>query len=258
MRYAVPVNEGLGMISRFSTAAVAAALLLAAAPAAPALAQTATAALSTHDQALVKQAVDYLQSLQEVQGRFEQTNPRGVVTTGDIFLRRPGKARFQYDPPSGLEVVSDGRNVSVWDARLKTFDRTPLGATLLAILLASKVRLDQDVEVTRVGRYDEGFYLTARNANGQAQTEGYITLVFGGSPLALRGWTLVDGQGQATRLKITSLKPQPINPELFVLKDPRPPAERGEPAKPAPKAAAIKTSPAKPAETAETAETGGR
>jgi outer membrane lipoprotein-sorting protein len=231
------------MILRFPVAALAAALLAGAViPPAPASAQSATLALSTHDLALVNQATAYLQGLQEVQGRFEQTNPRGVVTAGDIYLRRPGKARFQYDAPSGLVVVSDGRNVSVYDSRLKTFDRAPLAATPLAILLARKVALDQDVEVTRVGRYDDGFYLTARNANGQAQTEGYITMVFGENPMMLRGWTLVDGQGQATRVKITSLKPQAINPDLFVLNDPRTPAERGEKPKPA-KAKPQKTKP---------------
>jgi len=201
--------------------------LIGVAAAAPALAQTATAALSARELAMVDKATRYLQSLNEVQGRFEQTNARGVTETGDIFLKRPGKARFQYDPPSGLTVVSDGRNVSVWDSRLRTFDRTPLGATPLAILLARQIRLDQDVEVFRVGHYDDGFYLSARSASGQAQTEGYITLVFGGTPTVLRGWTLVDGQGQATKVKILDLAPQPVKPELFVLDDPRSPEERG-------------------------------
>ena len=227
------------MTLRFPALALVAALLVGAA-APPALAQTGTIALSTHDLKLVNQATAYLQGLQEVEGRFEQTNPRGVVTQGDIFLRRPGKARFQYDAPSGLLVVSDGKNVSVYDSRLKTFDRAPLAATPLAILLARKVQLDQDVEVTRVGTYDDGFYLSARNANGQAQTEGYITMVFGQNPMVLRGWTLVDGQGQATRVKITDLKPQAIDPALFVLDDPRTPAERGEKPKPAKAKAAVK------------------
>ena len=218
----------------FLTASAALGGLLFAAP--EVLAQTGTIALSTADLALVGKATKYLQSIEEVEGRFEQTNPRGVVQAGDIFLQRPGKARFQYDPPSGLVVVSDGRNVSVWDSRLRTFDRTPLGATPLAILLARQVRLDQDVEVFRVGRYDDGFYLSARSASGQSRTEGYITVVFGDSPMELRGWTLVDGQGQATRVKITSLTKAPIRPEMFVLDDPRSPEERNPKARPRPPA----------------------
>jgi len=218
----------------FLTASAALGGLLLIAP--DALAQTGTIALSAADRALVDKATKYLQNLEEVEGRFEQTNPRGAVEAGDIFLKRPGKARFQYDPPSGLTVVSDGRNVSVWDSRLRTFDRTPLGATPLAILLARQIRLDQDVEVFRVGRYDDGFYLSARNANGQARTEGYITVVFGDNPMELRGWTVVDGHGQATRVKITSLTKTPIRPEMFVLDDPRSPEERNP--KPRPRAAA--------------------
>jgi outer membrane lipoprotein-sorting protein len=206
-----------------------------------ALAQTGTVALSTADLALVDKATKHLQSIDEVEGRFEQTNPRGAIQAGDIFLKRPGKARFQYDPPSGLVVVSDGRNVSVWDSRLRTFDRTPLGATPLAILLARQIRLDQDVEVFRVGRYDDGFYLSARSATGQTRTEGYITLVFGDNPMALRGWTLVDGQGQATKVKLTRLAKTPIRPEMFVLDDPRPPEERN------PKPRARAATPANPA-----------
>lgn len=215
--------------------------LLSLAVASAARAQTATAALSASELALVDKATQYLQGLAEVEGRFEQTNPRGNIQTGDIFLKRPGKARFQYDPPSGLLVVSDGRNVSQWDSRLRTFDRTPLGATPLAILLARQIRLDQDVEVFRVGRYDDGFYLSARSATGQTRTEGYITLVFADKPVALRGWTLVDGQGQATKIKITSLDRQAVRPELFVLDDPRSPEERNPPA--APRAPAPATKP---------------
>jgi outer membrane lipoprotein-sorting protein len=192
-------------------------------------ARAQTVALSSADQALVAKATKYLQGIDEVEGRFEQTNPRGATQTGDVFLKRPGKARFQYDPPSGLVVVSDGKTVSVWDARLRTFDRTPLGATPLAILLAARIRLDEDVEVFRVGRYDDGFYLSARSAHGQERTEGYITLVFGDNPMQLRGWTLVDGQGQATKVKISMLTKTPIRPEMFVLDDPRPPRERNPP-----------------------------
>jgi len=208
----------------FTAGALSTAAIVALPP--PALAQSGTVALSSADRALVDKATKYLQGIDEVEGRFEQTNPRGATQTGDIFLKRPGKARFQYDPPSGLTVVSDGKTVSVWDSRLRTFDRTPLGATPLAILLARQIRLDQDVEVFRVGRFDDGFYLSARSTHGQQRTEGYITLIFGDNPMELRGWTLVDGQAQATKIKLTRLSKAPIRPEMFVLDDPRPPEER--------------------------------
>ena len=219
------------MTLRASILAFVAALALTGAPA-PAGAQTDTSSMSLRDLGLITKANQYLQGLGEVKGRFEQTSPRGAVSSGDLYLKRPGKARFQYDAPSGLQVVADGRNVSVWDPRLKTFDRAPIDATPLVILLAHQVRLDLDTQITRVGLMDDGFYIAARNARGQGKSEGYITMVFGQNPTVLRGWTLVDGQGQATKVKITDLKPQAVDPALFVLNDPRPPAEKPKIAKP--------------------------
>ena len=131
-------------------------LALAALPfATAAFAESAT--LSADDKALVDKAVAYLQGLSEAKGRFSQTDARGATSGGELFLKRPGKARFAYDPPSGLLVVSDGGAVAVQDSRLKTFDSYPLGATPLSLFLAKTIRLDRGVEVTRVARAADGF-----------------------------------------------------------------------------------------------------
>ena len=188
----------------------------------PALAQRAPAApLSAADKALVDRAAAYLEGLTEAKGRFVQTDARGAMTQGSLYLKRPGKARFEYDKPSGLLVVSDGGNVSIADSRLKTFDAYPLMATPLSIFLARQIRLDRGINVTRVARLTDGFSITARDAKKQA--EGQITLTFSDSPLALVGWTVTDAQGSSTRIRLTSLtKTSGLAPSLFVLKDPRP------------------------------------
>lgn len=188
----------------------------------PALAQRAAAApLSAADKALVDRAAAYLEGLTEAKGRFVQTDARGAMTQGSLYLKRPGKARFEYDKPSGLLVVSDGGNVSIADSRLKTFDAYPLMATPLSIFLARQIRLDRGINVTRVARLADGFSITARD--GKKQAEGQITLTFSDSPMALVGWTVTDAQGSSTRIRLTSLtKTSGLAPSLFVLKDPRP------------------------------------
>ncbi|MGE5566626.1 MAG: LolA family protein [Parcubacteria group bacterium] len=180
----------------------------------------AFAALAPSDQALVDKAVAYLQSMKSVKGRFVQTDARGAVSRGEIYLQRPGKARFAYDPPSGLTVVSDGSRVSVADKRLKTFNQYPLSATPLALFLAREVRLDKGVQVTGVTRLADGFTLTARDA--RKQTRGQIALTFADSPMRLVGWTVTDAQGGTTRVQLTDLQSASIDPGLFRLKDPRP------------------------------------
>ena len=191
--------------------------LAAAALAGPALAQ---APLSPEDQALVQRATAYLEGLAEARGRFVQTDPRGQTTTGTLYLKRPGKARFAYDPPSGLVVVSDGHTVGVADSRLMTFNRYPLGATPLSLFLAKTIRLDRGVQVTGVSRAADGFTIAARD--GSRKTAGQITLTFIESPMRLTAWTVTDAQGRTTHVQLTDLAPTSgLDPQLFVQKDPR-------------------------------------
>lgn len=197
------------------------ALALAAAPLPGLALAQAAGGLSPEDRALVARATAYLQDLDEARARFTQTDARGAGSRGTVFLKRPGKARFAYDPPSGLLVVSDGQAVSVADSRLKTFDKYPLMTTPLSLFLARNIRFDRGVTITRVSRLADGFTITARD--GKKQTAGQIALTFTDAPLALAGWTVTDAQGRSTRVQLIGLeRASGLDAELFRLKDPRP------------------------------------
>ena len=182
----------------------------------------ATAGLSAADKALVDKAVAYLQTLNSVKGRFVQTDARGRSGGGDFFLKRPGKVRFAYDPPNELLVVSDGSRLMVHDKRLKTFNAYPLNMSPLSLFLAREIRLDRGVVITEVRRYADGFSITARDKG--KDTAGQITLVFGDNPMTLREWTVIDSQGQRTRVALSGLQAATLENALFVLRDPRPTA----------------------------------
>lgn len=192
--------------------------LAAASLAGPALAQDA---ISAADRALVGRATTYLQGLTEATARFIQTDARGRSVGGAVYLKRPGKARFAYDPPSGLLVVSDGSFVAVQDKRLKTFDRYPLSATPLSLFLAKSIRLDRGVAVTGVTRLADGFSITVRD--GKKEARGQITLTFIDAPLTLAGWSITDPRGRTTRVRLQGLtRASGLDAKLFVLKNPRP------------------------------------
>jgi len=204
--------------SRFPIAALLTAL--AAALFAPVAAGTqpteVSAPLTADDKALVDRASDYLQGLGEVKGRFEQIDARGGVSHGDLYLKRPGKARFVFDPPSGLLVVSDGSTVLVSNPRLKTTNRYPLGQTPLSLFLAKQVRLDKGVAVSSVTHFSDGYALTAHDAHHP--TQGQITLVFAGAPIQLKEWRMTDSQGRTTQFRLTDLQSAPgLDPNLFVI-----------------------------------------
>lgn len=192
------------------------ALLAACAFSTPALSEP----LSPENAARLKAVNQYLTSLSQVKARFNQADPQGGLSSGVVWLKRPGMARFQYDPPSGLLVVCDGKRVSVWDKRLGSFDSYPLGYTPLGLLLAREVKLSKGVEITDLAETGRGFHLTARDSAHRAA--GSITLLFNESPLALTGWMVTDAHGARTQVALGVLEPAPdVDPDLFVLHDPR-------------------------------------
>jgi outer membrane lipoprotein-sorting protein len=196
-------------------AALAGAIILLAAPE-----SQAAAPLPPEDRGLVDRATDYLQSLGEVKGRFTQTDARGTITHGELYLKRPGRARFAYDPPYGLVVVSDGTTVWVSDPRLKSFNHYPLKYTPLSLFLARQIRLDKGVVVSHVTHFSNGFGLTAHDARHEAQ--GQITLTFATDPFRLSDWTMTDAQGQTTHVQISGLDPTSgADAALFQPRDPR-------------------------------------
>jgi outer membrane lipoprotein-sorting protein len=201
------------LISAFAAAAVAVAT--------PALALKPPPPLSAEDKALVDKAAAYLDALASAKGRFTQIDARGAVSHGELYIQRPGKARFAYDPPASLLIVSNGNSVRVLNRKLKTFNSYPLAATPLSLFLSRHVRLDKGVKVTRVVRQPGQFSITARDGSGKAG--GWIQLTFSDSPVALREWTVMDAQGATTRVRVEGLQAAGgLDPKLFVLNDPRP------------------------------------
>ena len=209
---------------RILLAAGLAAALASPALVAPTWAQGSTAPvpakLTAEQKALLDKATAYIQGLSSAKGRFVQTDQRGTQTQGTFYLQRPGKARFAYDPPAGLLVVSNGANVNIFDSRLKTYESYPLSKTPLNLLLAREVRLDRGVVITDVRPLADGFTVVAQDAKRQAL--GRISIDFSNGPIALMGWTVTDVKGGQIRVRLSDFaETADLDPKLFVLTDPR-------------------------------------
>ncbi len=188
----------------------------------PAAAPAPPPPLGPAEQALVDRAAAYLDGLGQVEGHFVQTDARGGVSRGRLYLSRPGKARFEYEGPGGRIVVSNGHTLLVYDPRLKSFDRYPLASTPLALFLQRHVRLDQKVVVTDVERAPGGFSISIRD--GRRVAQGRATLTFGDAPMALREWSILDVQGGRTTVRLSDLHAvSGLDPKLFELDDPTQP-----------------------------------
>jgi outer membrane lipoprotein-sorting protein len=159
-----------------------------------------------------------LNSTASFAGRFAQYGSDGSFSQGQIYLKRPGKIRFEYDAPAPLLLVSDGVTLTQIDRELETKDRVPLKSTPLAFFLAENVKLEDDVEVIALQKTVDGIRVSARDGSGEI--DGVITMIFDNANLALKEWIIADGFGTETRVILSDLKyNERLNPRLFVIRD---------------------------------------
>ncbi|HQT63242.1 MAG TPA: outer membrane lipoprotein carrier protein LolA [Acidocella sp.] len=172
------------------------------------------AALSAADQQLIAQVQTYLNGLTALTANFLQVAADGSTRTGKAWLQRPGKMRFEYDPPDPELLVAGFGLLVYHDPELAQTTNIPLGSTPLGILLANKVVLSGDVTVTNIER-DPGEVHITLIRTGKAQ-EGSLTLVFGTNPLELRQWVVMDAQQRQTRVSLYDIAPGgPFPDSLF-------------------------------------------
>ena len=104
-------------------------------------------------EAEITQAQSYLNSLATAQSRFIQTTHDGGQLVGTFYLSRPGKLRFEYDPPIEDFVVADGLFLYFYDSQLQEQVNVPIGQSLADFFLRKNADMrDGDVMITDVQR----------------------------------------------------------------------------------------------------------
>lgn len=180
----------------------AAALGLAALPGfAPRVAIAATpqeAQLTDADRADVARVEDYLNGMSSVKASFQQYTASEGLAFGRIYLRRPGRLRVEYDPPSEILLIADGTLLSYYDAELNHIEQVPLNLSPMWFLLRKNVKLGGDVTITTFKRSAETVLI------GLVQSDepdaGQVLLELGDKPMELRQWTITDSAGSQVRV----------------------------------------------------------
>ncbi len=180
----------------------------------------APVALTAQDRADIARVETYLNGLHTLKARFMQIAPDGRSSEGQAWLERPGRMRFQYDPPAPFLLIA-GHGLLVFnDRQLNQTSNLPLDRTPLGILLRDNVQLSGDITVSRITRLPGQLQVTLfRTAT---PNEGTLTLVFADNPLALRQWSVLDAQRQETRISLFDVAlGGTFDQSLFAFVDPR-------------------------------------
>ena len=159
----------------------------------------------------------YLNGMKTATGEFTQINDDGTISTGQIYIKRPGRVRFEYNPPDRTLVVADGDTVGVIDGKSNTGPEAyPLHRTPLKIILARNVNLSRERMV--IGHKSDGTTTTVKAQDPEHPEYGNIELVFTGNPVELRQWVINDDAGSRTTVILGELnKGGRISDKNFVI-----------------------------------------
>ena len=176
-----------------------------------------TTAFDGNQRALIDRVNMYLMSVQTMIGDFVQVGPDGRRSEGKIYMQKPGRIRFEYNPPSPIELVADGNSVVIRDRKLATQDLYPLSQTPLRFLLADRIDLLRETNVVSVSADDTFLSLLLEEKHTLGGTHK-VLLMFSAKDTQLKQWTVTDPQGYDTTVALYNLDlGKKLDPSMFVI-----------------------------------------
>jgi outer membrane lipoprotein-sorting protein len=167
--------------------------------------------------AQVDRVSQYLSSVHQLIGNFVQVGPDGGRVRGTFYIQKPGRVRFEYDPPTPIDIIADGRSVIVRDRKLATQDLYPLSQTPLRYLLADRIDLLRDTNVIGV-QSDDVFVTIVIEERQPLIGTSKLMMMVGAKDYQLKQWTVTDPQGYDTTVAVSNLdtKSRP-DPNMFTI-----------------------------------------
>jgi len=158
---------------------------------------------------------NYLNQLKTVQTSFTQVNDDGSLSTGKLWMQRPGKMRFEYDPPESAVVLARAGTVMIFDPKSnQPPEQYPLKRTPLSLVLGRNVNLSQANMV--VGHDFDGTATVVTAQDPKNPDTGRIELMFTDNPIELRKWVIHDNAGAQTTVLLGPLAESgPLDQDLF-------------------------------------------
>lgn len=147
----------------------------------------------------------YLTDLATVETTFTQVSDDGSLATGKLYIQRPGRMRFEYDPPNNALVIAGGGSLAIFDPVSDAGpEQYPLSKTPLNLILQRRVDLERSDAVLAYG--SDGLTTSVVAQDPERPELGTIELVFSAQPVELRQWVITDEGGATTTVILGALE----------------------------------------------------
>lgn len=152
----------------------------------------------------IDRANAYLNSATNMVADFVQIGGDGRKSEGRLYVKRPGRLRFEYAQPATLEIVADGTSVAIRDRKLATQDMYFISQTPLKFLLKERIDLRRDVKILGVSESKNGVVISIEDRATFGGTS-LIKLIFDPKSFALKQWQVTDPQGYETLVSLFNI-----------------------------------------------------
>ena len=168
----------------------------------------------------------FFTTVSSIQGSFSQQvfSKKGKViqdSKGLIYMSRPGKFRWVYKTPDPQTIVSDGKNIWVYDEDLEQVTIKPMSSAMSSApiaILTRKQKPDAQFKVEKVTAKKAGldwFKLTPHRAS-----KDFKFIEVGLDKNTMRQMIMHDQLGQRTVIQLNARTNVPIKGDTFYFKIP--------------------------------------
>ncbi len=147
---------------------------------------------------------NYLNGVRTLRARFTQIDDASRIARGRVYIQRPGRLRFEYDPPEQLLLVATDWRLIMYDGETDQTTTLPVDRTPLGVLLDDPIRLTGEVTIRSIAEVDDQLELTVFKTAEPGL--GTLELYFDLRPMALRRWRVRDAQGKTTEILLEDVE----------------------------------------------------
>lgn len=161
----------------------------------------------------------YLNNITTLTADFLQIAPSGEVSTGRFFLSRPGKLRWEYNPPVPILILVNGSLITYYDSELKQASYVSATSNLAAFLTKRNIQFSGDISITDT--HKTAGIMRISIIQKEKKEEGELTLVYNSEPVQLKKIEVIDASGQLTTLTLSNIHyKEKLDNALFILQKP--------------------------------------
>jgi len=172
------------------------------------------------NQTTINRLANYMGGFTTIVSDFTQVAPDGSLTSGKFYLKRPGKMRWQYNPPTPVLMIANGREFVYYDYELEQVTYVPLDSALVGFLAQDKISFDGKVGITSFEEKESVIRIGL--AQHDKPDEGALMIEFSDRPLLIRNMIVTDSNKQITTVSLSNAQfGVKLDKKLFVFIDPR-------------------------------------